>query len=364
MRGLPTLAGLRARAATVALAASAVASSGCQFLFPTPIEGQEVDTRPSGAVRTLGDGFLPGERFRAEVLLDGVVAGTGEIRVGARCSIDGRTALPVVSTGRSAGIVKMFQSARSDVRTLVDAETNTPIEAAWDMKLGARGQVLDQLFGEGSYRFKQTREVPDKPAKTSYGELRLPFDGTPHDGHTSLGHLRHWKPDPGARGHIYAIYGRYVWRADLTYRGVETVTTPLGTQRASRIDGLATKLLGKDLKPSALTPHRPFTMWISDDERRVPLRVLVETALAKVTLEVVGYERDAAVAEAPIVPCEPRVDAKPIEKGVAAKKQREEARLEKKREQAAARGEVEETETEDEREEREDREAVEKLLGK
>src|SRR5690606_20276086 len=121
-----------------------------------------------------------------------------------------------------------------------------------------------------TYLFKQVRHLPEKPARTTFGEIRMPVDDVPHDGHTSLGYLRHWTPEPGSRGHIYAVYGRSVWRADLTFRGVETVTTPLGTARASRIDGVATKLLGKALRPSAATPRRPFTMWISDDERRVP----------------------------------------------------------------------------------------------
>ncbi len=372
MRGSRLSVALASRAA---LAGAAIWLAGCQLLFPTPIEG-DADTRPSGAVRALGNAYLPGEHLKAEVYLDGVVAGVGDLRAGARCLADGRSVVPVVSTGRSAGLIKMFQSASSDVRTLVDAETSTPIEAAWDAKLGARRQTIDQLFGESSFRFKQTREIPEKPTRTSFGDLALPFDGTPHDGHTSLGYLRRWTPEPGARGHIYAVYGRYVWRADVTHRGQETITTPLGTQRAARLDGVATKLMGKNLKPSSLTPLRPFTIWIGDDERRVPLRILVETSLAKISIDVVEYDVDASVAQAPLRECEPRVDAKAVDRGVAARKQREEQRRRKRADQAAqaaqaaqadpaepvTRGEDGEPETEDEKEEREDREALDRLL--
>lgn len=357
MRGLSSLLGHASRGL---LAAASVALAGCQLLFPTPIEG-EADTRPSGAVRALGDAYLPGEHLRAEVYLDGVVAGIGDLRAGARCLAGGRTVVPVTSTGRSAGIIRMFQSASSDVRTLVDAETNAPLEAAWDATLGPRRQTIDQLFGESSYRFRQVRQMPEKPARTSYGEVALPLDGTPHDAHTSLGYLRRWTPDEGTRGHLYAVYGRYLWRADVTYHGEETITTPLGTQRASRIDGVATKLLGKNLKPSSLTPQRPFTMWIGAGERRVPLRILVETSLAKVTIDVTEYDVDASLEDAPLVACAPRVDEKAVQRGITAKKQRAEQRR-KKREEAAARAEEGEPETEDEREEREDREALEKLF--
>jgi Protein of unknown function (DUF3108) len=344
--------------ATVLTASSA---TGCQFLFPTPLD-QEADTRPSGAVHVVGDGFLPGERLKTEITLDGVVAGVGELKVGARCLLPGgRTALPVTTTGRSAGIVKMLQSSTSEVTTLVDGETSRPIEGTWDVRLGQKRTVIDEVFGEGTFRFKQLREAPEKPSRTSFGATNVPTEDVPHDAHTSMGFLRHWHPEPGARGNVYAVYGRYVWRADVTFRGPETITTALGETRAVRIDGVATKLLGKQLRPSTLTPRRPFSMWISDDSRRVPLRVLVETALAKVSLDVVGYERDPAVSEAAAVPCVTRVDAKAIQAGIDKRRKKAKAQDDPDAKIEEPKGENP-NEDDDEKDEREDREALEKLL--
>ncbi len=347
------------------LALSAVAATGCQFLFPTPLD-QEVDLRPSGAVHAIGDGFLPGEHLKTEITLDGVVAGVGELRVGARCLLPGgRTALPVVSTGRSAGIVRMLQSSTSEVSTLVDGETSFPIEGKWDIRLGEKRSVIDEVFGESLFRYKQLRETPGKPQRTSFGETSVPIDGIPHDAHTSIGFLRHWRPAPGARGNVYAVYGRYIWRADVTFRGSESVTTPLGETAAVRIDGVATKLLGKQLRPSALTPRRPFTMWISDDERHIPLRVLVETHLAKVSLDVVGYDRDPKASEATPAPCAPRVDDKAIQAGIAKRKKKVEG---DKAKSEASDPKIEDpkgenpNEDDDEKDEREDREALEKAM--
>jgi hypothetical protein len=347
--------------ATVVTASSA---TGCQFLFPTPLD-QEADTRPSGAVHAIGDGFLPGEQLKTEITLDGVVAGVGELKVGPRCLLPGgRKALPVTTTGRSAGIVKMLQASTSEVTTLVDAETSRPLEGTWDIRLGEKRTVIDEVFGESTFRFKQQREAPEKPKRTSFGETAVPIDDVPHDAHTSIGFLRRWHPEPGTRGNVYAVYGRYVWRADVTFRGPDTITTALGESRAVRIDGVATKLLGKQLRPSALTPRRPFSMWISDDERHVPLRVLVETQLAKVSLDVVGYDRDPAAAEAPLVPCAMRVDDKEIKAGL--EKRKKKAKEKAKENDPDAK--IEEpkgenpNEDEDEKDEREDREALEKLI--
>jgi len=353
---------LRWKLAAAAVAATAL--SGCQFLFPTPLD-LEADTRPSGAAHALGDGFLPGEHLSTEITLDGVVAGVGELKVGARCTRpDGRLAVPVLTIGRSAGLVKMLSASTSEVFSLVDAETSLPIEGSWNLLIGEKRTIIEESYGESSFRFRQLREQPDKPRRTNFGESTVPIDGIPHDGHTSVGFLRHWHPEPGARGNIYAVYGRYIWRADLTFRGSEVVTTPLGEAPALRIDGVATKLLGKQLRPSSLTPRRPFSLWVSDDERHIPLRVLVETPLAKVSIDVVGYDVDGVIAKAAPAPCTDRVDEKVIAQGLAKKKKKEEdddksgAAAEPKDDAKAGSP----AEDDDDKDEREDKENLEKLM--
>jgi hypothetical protein len=100
---------------------------------------------------------------------------------------------------------------------------------------------------------------------------------------------------------------------------------------------------------------------VTADERRVPLRVLIETSLAKVSMDITSYDVDAALADAPVVDCAPRVDAKEVLRGIAARKKKAEDRRKTRQEETSV-GEDGEPETEDEREEREDREALEKLL--
>lgn len=348
----------------VAAAAFAMCATGCQFLFPTPLD-LEADTRPSGGVHALGDAFLPGEHLVTEITLDGVVAGVGELKVGARCTRpDGRLAVPVTTIGRSAGLVKMLQSSTSEVWSLVDAETSMPIEGGWNMLVGEKRTIIDETYGESTFSFRQIRSAPDKPTRTNFGTSVVPIDGIPHDGHTSVGFLRHWHPSPGARGNLYAVYGRYLWRADVTFRGREAITTPLGDSPALRIDGVATKLLGKQLRPSSLTPRRPFTLWISDDERHIPLRVLVETRFAKVLLDVTQYEQDAKVAAVDPVACPERVDRKALAAGIEKRRKKDEASA--KAQVGAAPKDDPMTdappEDDDDKDEREDKENLEKLL--
>jgi len=96
----------------------------------------------------------------------------------------------------------------------------------------------------------------------------------------------------------------------MTFVGPETLTTARGEEKALRIDATGQKLVADahGFQPSSLTPKRSFTMWISDDDRHTPLRVLLETEFAKVTVELTSYRIEAPPPPAPSS-CQPIFDA-------------------------------------------------------
>jgi hypothetical protein len=46
-----------------------------------------------------------------------------------------------------------------------------------------------------------------------------------------------------------------------------------------------------DLTPEPNRPARSFTVWLSDDADRVPLRFSAHTELGEISIELVDYER-------------------------------------------------------------------------
>lgn len=320
------------------LAGGAIALTGCQFFFPTPIEGHLEQAKPASVVRAVGAPFRPGEVIKADVYLDSVVAGRGELRTGSPCKLRGQTVIPVTTSAESTGLARFLQTAKSETAGLVDLDTSFPLEARSDATIGGERGLAEVAFDKAQFDFRHQRFYEDGP-KTTVDEIKLPIEQGPHDGHSALGYLRNWRPEPGTRGYLYAVYGRYPWRADLVFVGPETLHTERGDEKTVRIDGSATKLIGRSLMPSENTPSRPFTIWISDDDRRTPVRILIETSLAKITVELTSYARVDPPAGAPsseaakgeLPSCTPLFDEKPLRAAVA-----DRIREEKQRQAAAA----------------------------
>jgi hypothetical protein len=307
-------------------ALSAAGLGGCQFFFPTPIEGHVERDKPAAAVRSVGASYLPGETLKVDVYLDAVLAGRGELKAGMPCKMRDRIVIPVSTSAESTGLARFIQTAKSETASLLDLETSFPVETRNDTTIGSERSLSEVVFDKARFDFRHQRFYDDGP-KTQVDEIALPIEQGPHDGHSALGYLRNWRPRDGTRGYFYVVNGRYPWRAELTFQGADPIATERGEEKAVRIDGIATKLIGRSLMPSESAPPRPFSIWISDDDRRTPLRLLVETSVAKITVELTRYERkkpEGSAGDPP--PCAALFDDKPLRAAVRERLDREKQR--------------------------------------
>jgi hypothetical protein len=320
---LSTVLGGAARArrgVAPALVAAALPLGGCQFFFPTPIELSADASTPAQVVRSVGVGFLEGERFDSAIKLDDLKIATGSFEVLGRCLADGKPVFDVSTRVASTGILTVFQSGKSETRGLVDVDGSSPVESHWDVLIGERRTVLDADFARGSFRYHQKRYLPeeDKP-KESRRQIVAPIEQVPHDGHSVLGYLRSWEPPDGTRGFVYALMGRNLWKADLHFVGREPLGTAKGLVLSRRIEGVARRVSERNFEPLKASAPRPFTLWISDDQARLPLRILLETEVAKVTVELERHRPGEAQTK-PLEPCAYRVEKKELAKARPYKK--------------------------------------------
>lgn len=295
--------------------------SACQFLFPTPID-QHAETGPAErTVRSVGATYLEGEVLEAQLSLDGVAAGKGSLRVGKRCLADGKAALPIETESGSSGLLSFLSDASAETWGLIDLDNNAPLEGRWDITNGEKHSLLEMDYRPGGYRVHQLREEPEKKPKHIRKKIELPIEGVPHDAHTFLGYLRRWEPEDGERGYLYVTMGRGLYRADVVFSGRDSILTAQGSQEAFRIDGVAVRTSEKTLKPLA-RGERPFSLWISADERRTPLRIVVDTDVVKISVDLVRYAREA-LPGGDLQPCEGRVDRAELDKAKGKKKKAE-----------------------------------------
>lgn len=231
--------------------------------------------------------FIPGETMSFELSYQGILMGRAVLAVGHPGMVDGRSVLIIRSLFETAGAVKIFKSLRDDVRTHLDWRTGAPIEHSSELTTSDRHiQASTQLTGELAIIHYQR---DDKPVRLI--RVVLPRGETVHDMHSILGALRNWDPVPGATVHVYSISGRRVWRSELRFEASETVRTAMGLRAALRIDGVATRLEHRTLEPDPKKPPRGITLWLSDDARRIPLRVVARTEYGELQAELVDYQR-------------------------------------------------------------------------
>jgi hypothetical protein len=242
-----------------------------------PERGAELPRRPL---------YTPGELMEFDLSFRGITMGNAVLAVGEPGTENGRPVVIVRSEVAGAGVVKMVKKVRDDVTTRIDLDTGAPIHNKGDLMFGDRQLVLESRFVGRHVIVDYTRK--DTPPRRQL--FVMPPDQPAHDAHSILGLLRAWEPGPGDTVAFHGLSGRRMWRNDLRFAGNETIRTARGLYPAIRLDGVATRLTSR-LEPEPQPRQRTYTLWLSDDVNRVPLRVSGRTEFGDVAIELTRYYR-------------------------------------------------------------------------
>jgi hypothetical protein len=229
---------------------------------------------------------MPGELMEFDLSFRGITMGNAVLAVGEPGTEKGRPVLIVRSEVAGAGVVKMVRNVRDDVTTRIDLDTGAPIHNKGDLVFGDKQLALES-------QFLGRRVVVDYARKDTPPRRQLfvmPRDQPAHDAHSILGLLRAWEPGPGDTVAFHGLSGRRMWMNDLRFTGSETIRTAMGLYPAIRLDGVATRLTSR-LEPEPRPRQRTYTIWLSDDMNRVPLRVSGRTEYGDVAIELTRYYR-------------------------------------------------------------------------
>jgi hypothetical protein len=101
--------------------------------------------------------------------------------------------------------------------------------------------------------------------------------------------LRSWEGPPGESRSFEVFRSRWLWHVDVTIHGKENLVTDLGDLPALRIDGRTHKLDRTGARDAG-SPERSFSMWISDDDGRVPLEIKAVTDYGDLRMRIVDYQ--------------------------------------------------------------------------
>ncbi len=231
-------------------------------------------------------GLHPGESMTFEVKVGGLLAGEAELAVGEPGVVDGHRALAVKSRIATAGAFALIKNVSDEATTVIATDTATPLSMVSDVTMDGVVYHAEVAFRGATIDVTSTRNDSKNAShdRFAFGAI------VAHDTHSAMAAMRGWDPAPGTRKTLWVMGGKRIWKSELTFKGRDTIGTQLGNRVAVRIDGFAWRAHG-DLSIDDSKPPREFSVWLSDDADRVPLRVIAKTELGDLVIDLTEYRR-------------------------------------------------------------------------
>jgi hypothetical protein len=260
---------------------------------PSPV----APTTATGPARPTADGKLrdgpplasPGEHMQYKLSLQGVELATYNLAVGDITELGDRRAIVVQGHAKVSGFAAFLATIDDRFTSWVDVTTGRPLRFQADeyssgSKTDVEHAVID-FAGRTGDIVPVSFHVNDSPARPEPQKVSQPVAW---DYNAFLLALRAWEGPPGSAVALEVFRSRWIWHVDVTIHGKEKLVTELGELPALRIDGRTYKLDRKGVR-EADSAERKFSMWISDDDGRVPLQIKAATDYGDLKMQIVDY---------------------------------------------------------------------------
>jgi len=225
--------------------------SGCAEpqLAPQPLPPIVQGAAAPGALPARELMLSPGEHMSWDVRVRGISVGTAELAVSAS-EVSAPSELVVTSRFRTNHLASSMFSVEHRLITVVRG--SEPTSSVDDLVFGGTHRRIDAAFAAGVYR------IDDVAHRTPEGTESV------HTLHSALGWLRSWADPAAEAGSIEILHRGRLYRLELSAPLQETA--PGSSVSALRVDCHALPAAGKG-------DGILLTVWLSDDERKLPLRV-------------------------------------------------------------------------------------------
>ena len=186
-------------------------------------------------------------------------------------------------SGRTLGLARVLWKFDVDYRSLAAAHTLRPIESNQVEIYRAKKLTTHLTFNASGVHRLRTETPANGPTKPRDFDFPNLFDL-----HSALLYLR---SQPLADGDIYRIVvypGTAAYLATFTVTRREKISVHAGTYPAIKLD-LRLQRVGKDAKLEPYKKFRKATVWVSDDNLRLPLRAEAQIFVGTIFAELQSF---------------------------------------------------------------------------
>ena len=232
----------------------------------------------------------PGERMSYRLTLKNVELGTFLIGVGDVVDLDGTKCVIVEAQAKSSGLGSLVADIDDRFTSWVDIKTGRPrrfevFEHA-ERKSKDKDHVVVDFAARAGNLVPVHYALNNDPLKT----LQQPVTQKDvWDYNAFLLAVRGWEGEKGSTATLEVFRSRYVWRMTITLGGKGTLVTELGELPVLRFDAKTIRI-DREGKPWAGQAERAFTLWISDDNDRVPLKLDATSDYGEIAMDIVDYQ--------------------------------------------------------------------------
>ena len=245
-------------------------------------------------VAKFGDGpplVTPGEHMQYRLALQGVELAVYDMAVGEPAAVGNKTAVLVQSHAKTVGLGALVK-VDDYFNSYIDVATGHPLRWTCD-EYSSDGKHKEKteadLAGRTGDTVPITFHLDDEAPKPEPQKVSMP---DVWDLNAFVIALRSWEGPPGTAVTIEALRSRYLWHIDAKIHGKEKLVTDLNGGMelpALRFDADLYKLDRNDARDPG-SDQRHLSIWVSDDDGRVPLKIVAKTDYGDIEMKIVDYQ--------------------------------------------------------------------------
>ena len=235
-----------------------------------------------GLPRSVGWGEQ--ESMTYSVKLAGVEAARAAISVGSPTSSKGRRLLTLRGLAETVTFISTFVKMREEVITQVDLAGLLPLHSTADRQTGKRGKDrwMRTRFGDPIHQLIRRKGRDLNRHRRIQAPLFDPISG--------LFAARSMPLTRARRLRLLILNGNSLYEVTVKVGGRERIYTRLGPRDAIRLDGVGRRVHDDGHRPIPGKQARRLSLWLSDDQARVPLKLRGDTDLGSIEASITSYQ--------------------------------------------------------------------------